>query len=270
MVKGVIKEVEGDQAFALCLSEEVRTNSNLRWAQRQFLSKPAGKVVAQVDRISKSGNPVVDDPRFSESILVSGDTSDVQPGTTVLIRVCGQDIPNTDFIRGMLVSIKQTTEFWAKDLREKLEIPELSKKDVDVDLTADESTPSGQGQPSGSTQELDALRETAENAAVDNVPETASTTNSVEGYSRSHAIKEYVKSRADGICEGCGEEAPFTSKTGDPYLHAHHVHELSKGGSDTPDTVLALCPNCHYRVHHGEDGDSYNERLKAKLDRIEP
>jgi predicted HNH restriction endonuclease len=25
--------------------------------------------------------------------------------------------------------------------------------------------------------------------------------------------------------------------------------------------VIALCPNCHYRVHHGEDGDAYNQEL---------
>jgi len=75
--------------------------------------------------------------------------------------------------------------------------------------------------------------------------------------------------RADGVCEGCGEEAPFTSKTGDPYLHAHHIYELSDGGSDAPDTVIALCPNCHYRVHHGMNGDEYNKELRQKLDEIE-
>lgn len=56
-------------------------------------------------------------------------------------------------------------------------------------------------------------------------------------------------------------ETSYSIKTGEPYLHAHHIHELSDGGSDTPDTVVGLCPNCHYRVHHGEDGDEYNQEL---------
>ncbi|WP_396275500.1 HNH endonuclease [Haloarcula sp. S1AR25-4] len=69
---------------------------------------------------------------------------------------------------------------------------------------------------------------------------------------------------ADSKCRSCGEPAPFTSKSGQPYLHAHHIHELSDGGSDTPATVVALCPNCHYKIHHGVDGDEFNEHLRRK------
>jgi DNA-directed RNA polymerase subunit M/transcription elongation factor TFIIS len=106
------------------------------------------------------------------------------------------------------------------------------------------------------------LRKKAVESAVEEVPQGASTKqHETPTYNRSPAVKEYVKARADGMCEGCREAAPFTSKTGEPYLHAHHIHELSDGGSDTPDTVVALCPNCHYRIHHGEDGDEYNQEL---------
>lgn len=121
---------------------------------------------------------------------------------------------------------------------------------------------------SGIHSDFDELRQRAEESAVEEVSTEVSTT-TVQQYSRSSEIKAYVKARADGMCEGCGEPAPFTSKTGEPYLHAHHVHELSAGGSDTPDTVIALCPNCHHRVHHGEDGEEYNRELKRKLDDIE-
>jgi len=113
-----------------------------------------------------------------------------------------------------------------------------------------------------SAPDINQLRKEAEEDAVDEVEQTISTITSTKSqYSRSTKVKNYVKARADGTCEGCGEPAPFTSTTGEPYLHAHHVHELSDGGSDTPDTVIALCPNCHYRVHHGEDGDEYNQEL---------
>lgn len=117
---------------------------------------------------------------------------------------------------------------------------------------------------SGDNQRSDLvnLRNDAEESAVEEVPEgTTVSDNGTAEYTRSQAIRKYVMARADGSCEGCGEPAPFTSKTGNPYLHAHHIHELSNGGSDTPDTVIALCPNCHYRVHHGDDGDEYNQEL---------
>lgn len=117
--------------------------------------------------------------------------------------------------------------------------------------------------------DLNELRERAQDSANESVSKEVIATTAQPQYSRSAAIREYVMARADGICEGCGEPAPFTSKTGEPYLHAHHIHELSNGGSDTPDTVVGLCPNCHYRVHHGQDGDRYNDKLLKKVQNIE-
>jgi 5-methylcytosine-specific restriction protein A len=34
--------------------------------------------------------------------------------------------------------------------------------------------------------------------------------------------------------------------------------------------VIALCPTCHRRVHHGEGGAEYNAELKEKLLELEP
>lgn len=135
--------------------------------------------------------------------------------------------------------------------------------------SASETGPSASGE-TRSDRSLAELRENAAEDAAESVPKNASTTTqATQEYSRSDKVKEYVKARADGCCEGCGEPAPFTSATGEPYLHAHHVYELSESGADTPETVIALCPNCHYRVHHGEDGEEYNEELKRKLGEIE-
>lgn len=47
----------------------------------------------------------------------------------------------------------------------------------------------------------------------------------------------------------CGEKAPFYDRNNEPYLEEHHVKQLAKGGSDTMDNVVAICPNCHRRVH---------------------
>jgi 5-methylcytosine-specific restriction protein A len=86
---------------------------------------------------------------------------------------------------------------------------------------------------------------------------------------RSKAIRRYVRARAGGRCEGCGEKAPFRTSTGRPYLEAHHVRRVADDGPDHPRWVIALCPTCHRRVHHGQDGEAYNDALKRRLGEIE-
>jgi 5-methylcytosine-specific restriction protein A len=88
-------------------------------------------------------------------------------------------------------------------------------------------------------------------------------------YARSEALKRYVRARADGRCEGCGEEAPFLSMDGDGYLEAHHTNRRSDTGPGNRKTVIALCPNCHSRVHYGQDGSEFNNVLKSKLAELE-
>ena len=84
-------------------------------------------------------------------------------------------------------------------------------------------------------------------------------------YRRSAAVRAYVLRRAAGMCEGCGVPAPFKTAAGRPYLEPHHIRRLSDGGPDHPDYVIALCPNCHRRVHHGADGAGFNAELQDKL-----
>jgi len=88
-------------------------------------------------------------------------------------------------------------------------------------------------------------------------------------YERSAAIKRYVLKRSKGICEGCGSPAPFLTKAGLPYLEAHHIHRLSDRGLDDPRHVAAICPNCHRRVHHGSDGEAFDDALLEKVKDIE-
>jgi 5-methylcytosine-specific restriction enzyme A len=45
---------------------------------------------------------------------------------------------------------------------------------------------------------------------------------------------------------------------------------LSIGGPDDPSFVIALCPNCHRRVHAGQDGEGYNSNLRVAMKAIEP
>lgn len=57
--------------------------------------------------------------------------------------------------------------------------------------------------------------------------------------------------RAQGLCESCGEAAPFIRRSdGTPYLEVHHKTRLADGGHDIVQNAIALCPNCHRREHY--------------------
>jgi 5-methylcytosine-specific restriction protein A len=92
----------------------------------------------------------------------------------------------------------------------------------------------------------------------------SSTTSSGQSYTRSEVVKQFALRMAEGVCQGCDEEAPFIDSDGDPYLEVHHLHSRADGGADDPENVLAICPNCHRRVHHGRGGDRFNQGLIEK------
>lgn len=81
----------------------------------------------------------------------------------------------------------------------------------------------------------------------------------------SKAIKAYALARAQGVCEGCGQDAPFVTATGEPFLEVHHIGRLSDGGPDHPEHVAAVCPNCHRRAHYSVDEALFNSHLQARV-----
>lgn len=73
-------------------------------------------------------------------------------------------------------------------------------------------------------------------------------------YLRNPDVVAEVLERANGVCERCGEDAPFTRRSDNtPYLEVHHKKRLADGGEDTVQNALALCPNCHRRLHFGRE-----------------
>ena len=68
-------------------------------------------------------------------------------------------------------------------------------------------------------------------------------------YVRDPAVAEYTKRLADGVCDLCEANAPFRNKRNEAYLECHHVIWLAKGGDDTVANTVALCPNCHRKMH---------------------
>jgi 5-methylcytosine-specific restriction enzyme A len=85
---------------------------------------------------------------------------------------------------------------------------------------------------------------------------------STKYFVRNQYVAELAKRKAKGLCQLCQQSAPFLDTNGEPYLESHHVEWLSRGGPDTIENTVALCPNCHARVHV-LDLDSDRERLQA-------
>jgi 5-methylcytosine-specific restriction protein A len=80
-------------------------------------------------------------------------------------------------------------------------------------------------------------------------PEVASRRVSSTAYERDSYIAEYARRRAMGICQLCHQPAPFCKHDGEPFLEIHHLIWLSRGGEDTINNTVALCPNCHRKMH---------------------
>ncbi|KRM91173.1 HNH endonuclease [Fructilactobacillus florum] len=70
---------------------------------------------------------------------------------------------------------------------------------------------------------------------------------------------------ANGICALCNESAPFLDKKGNPFLHVHHIDYLANGGLDVIENCVAVCPNCHARIHSLNDPRD-KEKLMQKVE----
>lgn len=70
-------------------------------------------------------------------------------------------------------------------------------------------------------------------------------------YKRSPYVVAEVLLRANGKCQSCKRDAPFLTGDGTPFLEVHHIEWLSKGGDDSVENAIALCPNCHRQAHYG-------------------
>ncbi len=96
-----------------------------------------------------------------------------------------------------------------------------------------------------------------------------STSRQVMQRTRERAVKNYALKRAEGACEFCKAWAPFHNDKGKPYLECHHITSLADEGADHPSHVIAVCPNCHRRAHHGSDRDHVKSRMKRRVAVIE-
>jgi len=84
---------------------------------------------------------------------------------------------------------------------------------------------------------------------------------------RNPQVVAWVLKEANGRCESCLEPGPFLS--GEKlFLEVHHVLPLSKGGTDSVDNAVAVCPNCHRRCHLSDDWESATDGLYGSVPRL--
>lgn len=100
------------------------------------------------------------------------------------------------------------------------------------------------------SMDLESLRLAAIKHTVEKPVEIETTVKVVK---RDPYIAQYAKERANGICQLCGKEGPFIGKNGKPYLESHHIVSIADGGADSIENTIALCPNCHRKMHHAPE-----------------
>ncbi len=72
---------------------------------------------------------------------------------------------------------------------------------------------------------------------------------------RNPLLQLAAKAKANGVCQLCGITLEYKDKQGRPYLEAHHIIPLSENGPDELSNMVALCPNCHRKMHIVGDSD---------------
>ena len=86
-------------------------------------------------------------------------------------------------------------------------------------------------------------------------------------YARNRYVAELAKRRAAGTCELCRKPAPFTNASNEPFLESHHIDWLSHGGPDSLENTVALCPNCHRKMHVVNDAKDIR-KLKRRAGKV--
>ena len=123
----------------------------------------------------------------------------------------------------------------------------------------------GQGIPFHNNTNTLKEKRTLAYSAVKTIKQSKSRESKQIYFERNKHIKEYVLARAGGICECCGEPAPFEKQDGSPYLEIHHIGKLADKGMDTPEKIAAITPNCHREIHYGKNGKEIDEKLSKHI-----
>ena len=93
-------------------------------------------------------------------------------------------------------------------------------------------------------------------------PVKVAITQTTEVIERDPKVKAWIIQNAGGLCEYCQEPA-FIKEDGLGYLEVHHLRPLAEGGSDTIQNTVAICANCHRKLHFASN------KVKMRQDLIQ-
>ena len=114
-------------------------------------------------------------------------------------------------------------------------------------------------------EDIVSIEESSENSLQNIISgHGGSSVHSSNYFIHSAEVNKATKKRAHGVCQLCNSPAPFIDKNGNQYLEVHHIVWLSRGGTDSTDNTVAICPNCHRRMHMLDLPEDVN-KLKAAI-----
>jgi 5-methylcytosine-specific restriction endonuclease McrA len=87
-------------------------------------------------------------------------------------------------------------------------------------------------------------------------------------YKRDPKVVAWIIKNANGKCECCGDDG-FIKNDGSVFLEVHHLRLLAENGSDTPQNAVALCANCHRKLHYAKNKEKMRKDLIEKIERLQ-
>lgn len=87
-------------------------------------------------------------------------------------------------------------------------------------------------------------------------------------YGRNGGVGSEVLGYANGYCEHCKNKG-FLKEDKSLYLEVHHVKPLAEGGADLTSNAVAVCANCHRKLHFSANRKQLTNSLYQTIDRLE-
>lgn len=102
---------------------------------------------------------------------------------------------------------------------------------------------------------------------LDNCEKTLKLVNEIAEFRRlkPKVVREYYYLKSIK-CTGNMYEHFLKYKNGKPYLESHHVITLADGGPDVIYNTIAICPNCHRKIHVLNSREDTKKLKKIILD----
>lgn len=151
-------------------------------------------------------------------------------------------VPRREFVWILAPVESPLRDTWPKEVTDALDEDSGDTHDETGGLSAADFDPSTSTNDRARYKRLaDAARKNANMRRGNSKPSV------IARYVRSEVPRKAVLIRSGGKCEnpGCLGHPDELTDAGDPILEVDHVNDIAKGGWDTTDVMIALCPNCH-------------------------